>query len=146
MKYSQGFRNGVLQQVLPPNNRSVASVARERGISPITIHNWIKRLKDGTLEIDHDGPDISPNQRSIVEKYHLVMESKTLSEQSLGEWIRKHGLHTEHLTLWERELEGFVKNKDQDLKKEIAELKKRTRNLRKKRSEIKLPWPKLLPY
>jgi acyl-homoserine lactone acylase PvdQ len=34
MKYSQGFRNGVLQQVLPPFNRSVASVARERGISP----------------------------------------------------------------------------------------------------------------
>jgi putative transposase len=81
--------------------------------------------------LTHDGPDISPNQRSIVEKYHLVMESKTLSEQSLGEWIRKHGLHTEHLTLWERELEGFVKNKDQDLKKEIAELKKENQKLKK---------------
>jgi transposase len=82
MKYSQGFRNGVLQQVLPPFNRSVASVARERGISP-------------------------------------------------GEWIRKHGLHTEHLTLWERELEGFVKNKDQDLKQENAQLKKELKELKK---------------
>jgi transposase len=131
MKYSQGFRNGVLQQVLPPNNRSVASVARERGISPITIHSWIKRLKDGTLEIDHDGPDVSPNQRNIVEKFHLLMESKTLSEENLGEWIRKHGLHTEHLTLWERELEGFVKDKDQDLKKENAQLKKELKELKK---------------
>jgi transposase len=131
MKYSRGFRNAVLQQVLPPNNRSVASVARERGISPITIHSWIKRLKDGTLEIDRDGPDVSPNQRSIVEKFQLIMESKSLSEEDLGEWIRKHGLHSEHLTLWERELEGFMKNKDQDLKTEITQLKKENKDLKK---------------
>jgi len=131
MKYSQGFRNAVIQQVLPPNNRSVASVAKERGISPITIHSWIKRLKDGTLDIDHEGPDVSPNQRNIVEKFQLIMESKSLSEEDLGEWIRKHGLHSEHLTLWERELEGFVKNKDQDLKTENAQLKKEIKDLKK---------------
>jgi transposase-like protein len=131
MKYSTSFRNAVLKQVLPPHNRSVASVARERGLSAITIHNWIKKLKDGTLELDKDSPDVSPDQRNIVEKFQLLMESKALSEEQLGEWIRKHGLHTEHLSLWESELEGFMKNKDQDLRKEVAELRKYNKELKK---------------
>lgn len=137
MKYSLSFRNAVLKQVLPPNNRSVASVARERNLSPITIHSWIKKLENGTLKLDQEGPDVSPDQRSVLEKFQLLMESKSLSADDLGEWIRKHGLHSEHLSLWERELEGFVKNKDQDLKKENAQLKKEIKGLKKEATRDK---------
>lgn len=131
MKYSTGFRNAVLQQVLPPNNRSIAAVAKERGISPITINSWMKKLNDGTLVLDQDGSEPSPNQRSIHEKYKLLLESKHLADEQLGEWLRKSGLHSEHLTLWETEVETFVKNKDQDLKKELTDLKKENKRLKK---------------
>jgi transposase len=42
MKYSIGYRNSVLRKVLPPESRSVASVAREMGINNLTIHHWLK--------------------------------------------------------------------------------------------------------
>ena len=131
MKYSTGFRNAVLQQILPPNNRSIASVARERGVSTITINSWMKKLKDGTLSLDQDGTEPSPSQRGIHEKYKLLMESQSLSEEQLGEWLRKTGLHSEHLTLWEKEVETFVKNKDQDLKQENKRLKSEVKKLKK---------------
>jgi transposase-like protein len=61
----------------------------------------------------------------------LLLESKTIPEESLGEWLRQHGMHSEHLALWEQELEGFVADKQQDLKKENTDLKKEIKELRK---------------
>jgi transposase len=106
MKYSIGFRNGVLRKVLPPENGSITSVAREYGISP-------------------------------NEKLQLLLESKQLSDEHLGEWLRQHRLHTEHLTLWQQELEGIVTDKQQDLQDQIKQLKKENQKLKKERERDK---------
>lgn len=129
MRYSKGFRNGVLRKVLPPESRSVSSVAREVGISPVTLQSWLNRVREGTLDVDHEGFEPTPEQRAAAEKFRILLESKTKDSESLGEWLRQHGLHSEHLTLWEQELEGLVTDKQQDLKKENAELKKEVRRL-----------------
>jgi len=129
MRYSKGFREGVLRKVLPPENRSVSSVAREVGISPVTIKSWLNRLREGTLDLNQEGFEPTPEQRTAAEKFRMLLESKTKDADSLGEWLRQHGLHTEHLTLWEQELEGLVTDKQQDLKKENADLKKEIRRL-----------------
>ena len=131
MKYSTGFRNAVLRKVLPPENRSVTSVAKEMGISPITIQSWLSKLNDGSLVIDDNDADLPPNQRSYSEKLKLLIESKTISDENLGEWLRQHGIHEEHLTQWEQQLESIVKDKQERLQKENSELKKRIRELEK---------------
>ena len=66
MKYSQGFRNSVLRKVLPPENRSVYAVAKEVGLSPVTIHSWLSRLKDGTLSFDQEGSEPVPSGRGAL--------------------------------------------------------------------------------
>lgn len=45
MKYSVGFRNGVLKKVLPPESRQIKEVTKESGITEQTIHNWMQQLK-----------------------------------------------------------------------------------------------------
>jgi len=40
MKYSDERREAVLRKLGPPNNRSVADVAAEEGISAPTIYAW----------------------------------------------------------------------------------------------------------
>ena len=137
MKYSIGFRNGVLRKVLPTENPSVASVSREYGISPITIHNWMSKLKDGKLSLDLEDSEPTPSGRSPNEKLQLLLESKQLSDEHLGEWLRQHGLHTEHLTLWQQELEGIVTDKQQDLQEQIKQLKKENQKLKKERERDK---------
>ncbi len=64
MKYSKSFRNAILKKVLPPDNRSVYSVAKEVGIAPITINSWLAQLKSGTLDIERDSDD-PVNERSM---------------------------------------------------------------------------------
>ncbi len=131
MKYSIGFRNSILRKVLPPENRSIYGVAKESGISPITIHGWLAKLKDGKLDLNLEDGEPPPDQRAAAQKLRLLLESHSLAPEARGEWLRQQGLHTEHLALWEQELEDLVTDKQEALKKENAELKKKIKDLEK---------------
>ena len=55
----------------------------------------------------------------------------TKGEEQKGEWLRQHGLHSEHLPLWEQELTAVMNNKQSDLNQKNAELKKENKRLQK---------------
>ena len=129
MKYSIGFRNGVLKKVLPPENRSVREIAEENGLSEQTIRNWMQQSKNGNLELITGKS--SPNHRSSSEKMKLLLESKQVSNESIGQWLREHGLHSEHLPLWEQEMLDVVSDKSDKRKEQNAELVKENKHLKK---------------
>jgi transposase len=109
----------------------VYSVAKELGISPVTIQSWLSKLKEGTMDLETDGFEPTPSQRGAAEKLKLLLESKSLHEEDQGEWLRKHGLHTEHLSLWAQELENLVTDKQENLRRENTELKKELKRIKK---------------
>jgi transposase-like protein len=129
MKYSTGFRNTVIKKILPPENRSIAEVSKETGVSEQTIRNWLLRLKNDNL-IPQEG-EISPEQRSPSEKMSLILESRSLPSEEKGEWLRKNGIHSEHLVLWEQELRDQVNDRIGKDKEVIKELKKKNKDLEK---------------
>jgi transposase len=129
MKYSRGFRETILRKVLPPESQPIRRISKENGIAEQTIRNWVILAKDGKMG-DADC-DMSPNQRSPEEKLRLVIEGKTLSEEQLGEWLREHGMHSEHLSLWEQELKSIVTDKNEKIKEELASLRKKNKDLEK---------------
>jgi len=55
-------------------------VARESGISAITIQSWLSKLKEGTLEVAAEGMNRLRSQRSPAEKFRLLMQGKLLPE------------------------------------------------------------------
>lgn len=127
MKYSTAFRNSILKKVLPPENRNIAEVAREAGLSAWTIHNWMKRLESGTLP-QGDG-ETSPKGKSAVEKLKLLLASRQVAETDRGAWLRENGLHDEHLPLFEQELVDIVDKNSDKAKREVRELKKENARL-----------------
>lgn len=129
MKYSIGFRNGVLKKVLPPENRPIKDVAKEYGITEQTIHNWMQQLKSGKLKITAE--ESSPNFRSTAEKFRLVLESRSIPEDTMGQWLREHGLHSEHLPLWEQEIAQVMAEKSDKAKENMAQLAKENKRLKK---------------
>lgn len=129
MKYSIGFRNGVLRKVLPPENRPIKEIALDNGLSEQTIRNWMQQLKNGTLELMTG--ETSPTQRSASEKMRLLLESKQVSDDSMGQWLREHGLHSEHLPLWEQEMLDVVSDKSDKRKEQNTELMKENKRLKK---------------
>jgi len=123
MRYSNGFRQGILKRVLPPSSQSVNVVSREVGVSEQTIRNWIEKARNGRLDVA-DG-EIAPGDRQASEKLKLVIESKSIEPERMGEWLRGQGLHSEHIALWEQELATIVADKDDALKHELQQTKKK---------------------
>ena len=130
MKYSNGFRSRIIQKVLS-NGGAVSRVAKETGISYITIKGWLAKHKDGNLDPGDGSDDPLPSQRSPVEKFGLLLEGRALSDDQRGEWLRQQGLHSEHLTLWEQELGTMMNDKHIELNAENVALKKENRKLQK---------------
>ena len=130
MKYSPGFRSSVVRKTLDGGGRSMADVARETGVSYATIANWKEKYRLGKLDAD-DATGMTPDQRNPGEKLTLLLESRTLNEERKGEWLRQHGLHSEHLPLWEQELTAVMNDKQTDLNQKNNELKKENKRLQR---------------
>jgi transposase len=126
MKYSKRFKETVLRKVLPPENRSIPEIAKEMGISDQTIYNWKKMLENGEELLNEES---SPSSIGRIEKFNLLLEGKSISEEESGKWLREKGLHSEHLNLWEQELKDILKDKETELKHENAKLKKANKEL-----------------
>ena len=83
-----------------------------------------------------DGSDgIQPSHRHPGEKLALLLESKTISADSKGEWLRGHGLQYEHLSLWEQELTTMTNDKADKSKDENVKLRKENKRLQKELAE-----------
>jgi transposase len=128
-RYSAQFRNNVLRKLLPPQSKTVGEVAAEFGISTATIYGWKAKMNDGTLEVD-DGAQ-GARHRQPVEKLSLLLESRGLADDELGEWLRENGLHSEHLTIWEQEVREAMTKGEQQAREELREAKKQIRDQQK---------------
>ena len=73
---STTFKKAVLRKVLPPENRSVHSVAVELGVGEMTIHRWLSQVKDGTISFEQ-GEENPSGQRNMTEKLNLCRFEKT---------------------------------------------------------------------
>lgn len=130
MRYSKGFKSSIVRRVVENGTKSVYQVSKETGICSTTINSWIEKHKAGKLTLDSTD-ELTPSNRSPGEKLALLLESKMLDDESRGEWLRKQGLHSEHLPLWEQELAGMVQDKQSELKNENTNLKKEKKQLEK---------------
>jgi len=137
MKYSLSFKESQVKKILPPLNRSIREVSDESGVSDQTLRNWLSKVKEGTLS---HGDTVSNADRSPREKLNLVIESRMVSDKDKGQWLRKNGLHSQHLTQYEQELRDMVENKNHDekmaQKKMIVENKRLKKELAKKEKAL----------
>ncbi len=105
MKYSAAFKTKMVQKML--GGRSANSLAQEIGVNQPTLSKWLRdagslqpvkrRVQDEPGKTEGRRPD----DWSAEEKLEAVLEAKRLSGSELGEFLRRRGLHEEHLRQWE---------------------------------------------
>ena len=77
MNYSPELKEAVLRRVLPPNNESIARVAKEEGLSEQTVRNWRDKARaDGTPA---PGTDAVPDDWNTQDKYLEVVETASMN-------------------------------------------------------------------
>ena len=130
MNYSKEFKDSILRRMLPPNNESISSIAKEEGLSEQTLRNWRdKARKEGYAA---PGTDSQPDNWSTQDKFLVVVETASLNEADLAEYARKKGLFVEQIRAWR----DACVNANGGIAKEAARLNQELKDSQKERKKL----------
>ena len=97
-RYSEEFKESVIQKMMPPNNVPVSQLVRETGISDATLYTWRKKAISQGVPVPGDGK--KPDQWTPENKLAVIIETAALNEAELAEYCRKKGLFAEQIQQW----------------------------------------------
>jgi len=139
--FSEEFKYSIVSRMMPPKNESVASLAKETGLTETTLYNWKKRAKSKGMAVP-GGENIS-ERWSTQDKFSIVVETATFSEIELAEYCRSKGLFAEQVKAWRdacMQANGGVAEQANQLQKNNREkdrqIQKLNQELRRKESAL----------
>ena len=114
MKYSNGFRARMVQRMVGPEGIGALKLAEEIGVHQTTLSRWLREAS-GEEKRERRGENVKsaqvrerlsvrPDDLPPAEKYRLVTEASTLSEDELGAFLRRNGLHEAQLQEWRQKV------------------------------------------
>lgn len=131
IRYSKEFKSAIIKKLLSRGNQRLEDFAKENNLGKSTISKWLSNHANV--------PGMKNNKNSSAysaEKIlKIISETYSLSEEELGLYLRKNGLHTNQLTEWRAEiLTSMTKPKLNLNKKDERDdkIKSLEKNLRKK--------------
>lgn len=129
MRYQDGFKKSIVRRLLLPDSPGITKISEETGVSTASLYNWLTKYKESVELSDYRR---TPEEWTLLEKQDALLKSASLSPEEQGEWLRRSGLHSSHLTVWQKEirdvLEGVsspvTKEEQRIARKKIQELEK----------------------
>ena len=113
MRYSEAFKAKMVQRMAGPAGRSASALAEEVGLPQVTLSRWLKqagtvpavskRKKRGKKTKAATGGAKRPQDWSAEDKLRVVFEAASLSDDELGEFLRREGLHEVQLEQWRQQ-------------------------------------------
>lgn len=124
--YTEEFKTSVLKRLEPPTNDTVASLAEELGVSRTAIYQWSKAKKNKS------GSSKPTARWTSEDKFHIVLETSTLTEEELAAYCRRKGLFVDDVKDWREQCirANATKFKDpQKLEQDLKDEKEKTKHL-----------------
>lgn len=136
-RYTAEEKAWVLQQLAPPLSRTVVEMARETGITTVTLRAWRNEAKAGGVAMPGTG---KRNGRwSSADKFRTVLETAAMSEAEIAEYCRAKGIQPGDLVLWRHACERA--NEPTEMKPAtdvtaVKQIKELQRELRRKEAAL----------
>lgn len=93
----------MVRRLVGPGATSATALSKESGISQQTLSRWVREASTVASMGDRDTSNDSRRpRRTPEEKLRIVMAAARLTEEQLGEFLRREGLHTTQLEEWRR--------------------------------------------
>lgn len=126
---SDDFKKAAVKKFLTRGRRTVQEIANEIGVNQSTLYDWKRQF---SLIHDH-AKQSKPHSRSVMEKLKALKEYFELPVEKRGEYLRGNGLHEEHLTNWQNQIEEALSTSNRKTKEHIELIaeKKKTNELEK---------------
>lgn len=111
MPYSEMFKRKMVQKMTGPDALSASALSKQVDVPQTTLSKWLRkagiessftypRRQNDAVQMRHPVTKKSPNEWSPEEKLKAVLEAASLTDEQLGEFLRRKGLHETHLQQW----------------------------------------------
>ena len=102
MEYPQAVREAVVREALS-GGRTQQEIARAHGVSKSSLQQWVRRARrQGGFSV-REGKEKRSSEWSGEERFAAVMETHAMSEEEVGAWCRRRGVHGHELEQWRRD-------------------------------------------
>ena len=106
MLYTEGFKARMIERMAGPERISATALAEDVGVAQPTLSRWLRdahRVEAmGSNKKQRQGKSTTgPRGRTAKDKLRIVLEASRLSDQELGAYLRKEGIHEAQLKEWE---------------------------------------------
>ena len=117
VKHTTGFKARMVQRMTSPERSTATALAREVGIAQPTLSRWLReattlngmtnrpKKTNGKNAGSHSK---SPVQWSPSDKLRVVAAAAQLSDDELGTFLRREGLHEAQLQQWRSAIEAAL--------------------------------------
>lgn len=141
--YPQELKESLVEKMVAPQFTSVKKLARETGISDVTLYAWRnKYLQKGvSMPVNKS----KKSRWTAEEKLAVVIETAAMNEAEISEFCRSNGLYLEDIKGWkDAALSGYslqetnqkkIKEKQQTDTKKIKTLERELRRKEKALAE-----------
>jgi DNA-binding transcriptional MerR regulator len=97
-RYSVEYRQWAVAQMMPPLNRSVQELARETGVTSVSLRTWRNAAREQGMIVPGNGKQ--GNRWSSADKFRVVLETAPLNEVELSQYCRSKGIQPEQVRQW----------------------------------------------
>ena len=105
MEYPEKFKAKMVQKLTTPGASSAAALSEEVGVPQPTLSRWVREAG----KVSGMKKSKRPQDWSAEEKLEAVIEAASLSDEDLGLYLRRRGLHSTHLKQWRQQFVAGVK-------------------------------------
>ncbi len=141
-EYTEAFKSKMVQRMSGPRAKTATALAPEVGIPQPTLSRWLRAaqatvavMSKGPTQVTAPSPETPakapkrPEDWSAEERLRAVAESSRLTEEELGAFLRREGLHEATLRQWRASaLEGLGPQRaTRSEQKRLQELEKELR-------------------
>ena len=131
--YSKELKESILKR-LESSNESVPRISEEMDIPSSTIYTWIRNKAKKENQQTSRNTNKHSSKWSSEDKFHIVLESYTLTEEELAAYCRRKGIYIEDIKVWREQClkanSNILKN-SQQTNEEIKEEKLKNKILQK---------------
>ena len=129
-RYSDEFKEAMVQKMLAPNSVPVRKLSQDTGVSDVTLYKWKKNHHNQGVTVP--SKKRKNTEWSPAEKLSALIETASLNEAELSAYCRTRGIFKEQIAEWKQHaLSGYQqgpKQSSHDKKAKQAD-KKRIKKL-----------------
>lgn len=98
--YSREFKEAIVAKLVNRGNQTIEEVCEREGVGKSTAANWLQsRANVATMAKHKTSKKWTPEQ-----KLKAITETHAMSEEELGLYLRREGLHSQQIQEWREEM------------------------------------------